>query len=73
MDRGINRLFGERSEVVLGVECCNGTGTGGGDRLAIGGVDHVSRGENTGEISARRPAVDGDRAVGVEVELPVNV
>ncbi len=61
--------MGERREVALGVEGGGTAGSGGGDGLAVGVVDHVARTEDTGEVGPGGGRVDAEVALVVELQL----
>src|SRR5690554_3061181 len=64
--------LGKLGQVVLGVERRDRAGTGGGNRLAVGGVDHVAGSENAGDRRARTAALNRNRAFRGQLELTVN-
>ena len=63
---------GRVAQVPLGVQRRLAARAGGGDRLAVGVVDQVARGEHARAVGPRRAALDGHVAVLVDVDLPVH-
>src|SRR5689334_9524219 len=62
-------LVREGGEEALGVECGGAAGTGRGDRLAVGVVDHVTGGEDARHVGAGRGRLHLEVALSVQVEL----
>ena len=58
----------ERREVALGVQRGGAAGAGRGDRLAVGVVDDVAGGEDTGDVGPGAGRVDLEVALVVQVE-----
>ena len=50
----------------------DGPAAGSRDGLTVGGVDDVACGEDTREVGLRRATLDGDGALGSEVQLAVH-
>src|SRR6185312_15374116 len=71
-DRRCHEVFGERAQVMLRVECRDGSGCRCRDRLPIARVDHVTGREHAGQIRARTASVHGNRALSGDVELSVD-
>ena len=57
-------------QVVLGVERCGASGSGGGDRLPVPLVDEIAAREHAVEIRSGRRMLDHDVALVVEFYLP---
>ena len=62
-------LVRERGEEALGVEGGGAAGAGRGDRLAVGVVDDVARGEDAGQVGPGGGRIDLEVALVVQVEL----
>src|SRR5690606_27151508 len=60
------------AQVALGVQRGLAAGAGGGDRLAVRGVDQVACGEHAGSVGLGRDPVDLHVALVVDVDLPAD-
>src|SRR3954453_14774586 len=66
---GSSALVERLGEPAFGVDPGGRAGAGGGDRLPVDVVDHVTAGEDTRDVGARGRVVDLDVAGLVELEL----